>query len=148
MLGIVLGTGVGGLVWAAIGPTLAESDLGWRGLLWIMAGSMLACTVLPAVFLIRNDPGELGRPPYGAAVATERTGRPTQAPGFTFAQARRNPVFWVAAGNFFLFGLAVAVTQVPSIVFRSTAYPNPIDQAPWAPAQIAFYSSLFMVWLA
>lgn len=35
-----------------------------------------------------------------------------------------------------------------SIVFRTAAYPNPLDQASWTPAQIAFYSSLFMVWLA
>lgn len=42
----------------------------------------------------------------------------------------------------------VAVTQVLSIVFRTAAYPNPLDQGSWTPAQIAFYSSLFIVWLA
>ena len=34
-----------------------------------------------------------------------------------------------------------------SIVFRTAAYPNPIDQTSWTPGQVAFYSSLFMVWL-
>lgn len=42
----------------------------------------------------------------------------------------------------------MAVTQVLSIVFRSAAYPNPIDESTWSAGQIAFYSSLFMVWLA
>ena len=49
--------------------------------------------------------------------------------------------------SFLLLGSVASVTQVLSIVFRTAAYPNPIDQTSWTPGQIAFYSSLFMVWL-
>ena len=67
VLGIVLaGTGVGGLIWASIGPSLAQSSLGWRGVTWIMAASMAVCTIVPALFLIRNTPADVGLVPYGA----------------------------------------------------------------------------------
>jgi OFA family oxalate/formate antiporter-like MFS transporter len=45
-------------------------------------------------------------------------------------------------------GCVASVTQVLSIVFRTAAYPNPLDKTSWTPGQVAFYSSLFMVWLA
>jgi hypothetical protein len=44
--------------------------------------------------------------------------------------------------SFLLLGSVASVTQVLSIVFRTAAYPNPIDQTSWTPGQIAFYSSL------
>lgn len=153
VLGIVLaGTGVGGLVWAGIGPALAESPMGWRGVLWIMATAMAFCTIVPALLLIRNKPSDLGLRPYGAdPVEAPPAGgggaHPIAVPGFTYKEALRNANFWIICGSLFLFGMVVAVTQVLSIVFRTAAYENPIDSVTWTPNQIAFYSSLFMVWL-
>ena len=74
VLGIVLaGSGVGGVIWAAIGPSLATSALGWRGI-QIMAVAMAICTVLPALFLIRGQPRTSG---------CSRTARPEhQSPGW------------------------------------------------------------------
>ena len=46
-----------------------------------------------------------------------------------------------------ILGSVASLTQVLSIVFRTAAYPNPIDKTSWTPGQVAFYSSLFMVWL-
>ena len=153
VLGVVLaGTGVGGLIWAGIGPALAESPMGWRGVLWIMAGAMAVCTIVPALFLIRNKPADVGLAPYGAsaeasaAAAAGRTG-PVTMPGYTYKQALRSSNFWIICASFFIFGAVVAVTQVLSIVFRTAAYANPVDRTSWTPSQIAFYSSLFMVWL-
>lgn len=125
--------------------------IGWRGVLWIMAVVMALCTILPAILLIRNRPADVGLVPYGAdPVATPATGgpaRPAGLPGFTYAQARRSSDFWIICGSLFLFGAVVAVTQVLSIVFRTAAYADPVNRATWTPSQIAFYSSLFMVWL-
>src|SRR4029077_19745596 len=70
VLGIVLaGTGVGGLIWASIGPRLAQSSVGWAGVVWSMAVAMAACMIAPALFLIRNKPADVGRVPYGADTA-------------------------------------------------------------------------------
>ena len=153
VLGTVLaGTGVGGLIWAGIGPSLALSPLGWRGVVWIMAAAMALCTILPALFLIRNKPADVGLVPYGADTAQATAsaappGSPQGLPGFTYRQALKNANFWIACVSFLLLGSVASVTQVLSIVFRTAAYPNPIDQTSWTPGQVAFYSSLFMVWL-
>jgi MFS transporter, OFA family, oxalate/formate antiporter len=152
VLGTVLaGTGVGGLIWAGIGPRLALSSLGWRGVVWIMAAAMALCTILPALFLIRNKPADSGLVPYGAdtveAAAGSTPDSPQALPGFTYRQALKNSNFWIACVSFLFLGAVASVTQVLSIVFRTAAYPNPIDQTSWTPGQVAFYSSLFMVWL-
>jgi OFA family oxalate/formate antiporter-like MFS transporter len=49
--------------------------------------------------------------------------------------------------GFCVLGMVLSVTQVLSIVFRTAAYPNPVDKTTWTPGQVAFYSSLFMAWL-
>jgi OFA family oxalate/formate antiporter-like MFS transporter len=152
MLGTVLaGTGVGGLIWAAIGPRLAQSSIGWRGVIWIMAAAMAVCTIAPALFLIRNKPADVGLVPYGADTARAGSGvvpsGPQALPGFTYKQALRNSSFWIACMSFLILGGVASVTQVLSIVFRTAAYPNPLDKTSWTPGQVAFYSSLFMVWL-
>jgi MFS transporter, OFA family, oxalate/formate antiporter len=152
VLGIVLaGTGVGGLIWATIGPSLAQSSLGWRGVTWIMAAAMAVCTIVPALFLIRNTPADVGLVPYGAetplAVAGGGPGSPQTLSGFTYKQALKNSNFWIACVSFLMLGAVASVTQVLSIVLRTAAYPNPLDKASWTPGQVAFYSSLFMVWL-
>src|SRR4029450_9870232 len=54
----------------------------------------------------------------------------------------------MACMSFLLLGSVASLTQVLSIVFRTAAYPNPIDKTSWTPGQLAFYSSLFMVWLS
>ena len=153
VLGIVLaGTGAGGLIWASIGPSLAQSPLGWRGVVWIMAVAMAVCTIVPALFLIRNKPADVGLVPYGSdtagAAAGVTAGTFQAPPGFTYKQALRNSNFWIACASFLILGAVVSVTQVLSIIFRTAAYPNPIDKTSWTPGQVAFYSSLFMVWLS
>ena len=153
VLGIVMaGTGVGGLIWASIGPSLAQSSLGWRGVVWIMAVAMAVCTIGPALFLIRNTPADVGSVPYGADTAQVTAGvtpgAPQALPGFTYKQALRNSSFWIACVSFLILGVVASITQVLSIVVRTAAYPNPVDKTSWTPAQVAFYSSLFMVWLS
>jgi OFA family oxalate/formate antiporter-like MFS transporter len=152
VLGIVMaGTGVGGLIWATIGPRLAQSSLGWRGVISIMAAAMAICTILPALILIRNKPADVGLVPYGAdtgqTAARGVPGSPQALPGFTYKQALKNSNFWIACLSFMLLGSVASVTQVLSIIFRTAAYANPIDKTSWTPGQVAFYSSLFMVWL-
>lgn len=150
VIGVVMaGTGVGGLVWAWLVPTLALSSLGWRGAIWIMALVMLVCTVGPALLLIRNRPSDVGLLPYGSSSGAAGPSRSKAAEvGLTYSEARRSSTMWIIAGVFFVLGLVAAITQVLSIVFKSAAYENPNNPASWTPGQIAFYSSLFMVWLA
>ena len=89
VLGIVLaGTGVGGLIWATIGPSLAQSSVGWRGVISIMAAAMAICTILPALFLIRNKPADVGLVPYGAEATEAAAGG---APGFTAGRPGASP---------------------------------------------------------
>jgi MFS family permease len=152
VLGIVLaGTGVGGLIWATIGPSLAQSSLGWRGVISIMAAAMAICTIVPALFLIRNKPADVGLVPYGGETAQSAAGEAPETPqalrGFTYKQAVKNSNFWIACVSFLMLGAVASVTQVLSIVLRTAAYPNPLDKTSWTPGQVAFYSSLFMVWL-
>jgi hypothetical protein len=85
------------LIWAAIGPSLAQSALGWRGVIHIMAVAMAACTILPAIFLIRNTPTDVGLVPYGAVGnAASGTAVAPALSGFTYSQARKNSSFWFA----------------------------------------------------
>jgi OFA family oxalate/formate antiporter-like MFS transporter len=116
-----------------------------------MAAAMAICTILPALILIRNKPADVGLVPYGADTAQTAArgapGSPQALPGFTYKQALKNSNFWIACLSFLLLGSVASVTQVLSIVFRTAAYTNPIDKTSWTPGQVAFYSSLFMVWL-
>lgn len=150
VLGIVLGgTGIGGFLWSFILPPLmAQAPDAWRNAVWLMAGVLLVLVIVPALFLITNRPSDAGLVPYGMDTATGPAAPDPNAvlPGLTYQQAIRSKAFWIAALGFFLFGLAVAVTQVLSIVFKKAAYANPIDRSTWAPEQIQFYSLLFMVW--
>ena len=117
VLGIVIaGTGAGGLIWASIGPSLAQSPLGWRGVVWIMAVAMAVCTIVPALFLIRNKPADVGLVPYGSdtagAAAGVTLGAPLALPGFTYKQALRNSNFWIACMSFLILGGVASITQV------------------------------------
>ncbi|MDO5498323.1 MAG: MFS transporter [Propionibacteriaceae bacterium] len=151
VLGVVLaGTGIGGFVWAAVLPPLmAEAPDAWRRAVWLMAGILLVLVIVPSLLLITNKPADVGLVPYGAEQAgTAATGVDPNAapPGLTYQESIRSAPFWIAAIGFFLFGMAVAVTQVLSIVFKTAAYEHPRDTSSWTPAQIAFYSTLFMIW--
>lgn len=149
VLGIVLGgTGVGGFLWSFIlPPMMTTSQDAWRGAVWLMLGVLLVLVIGPAVLLITNKPSDVGLVPYGAEQApAEGAGPATEQPGLTYHQAIRSAPFWIASIGFFLFGMCVAVTQVLSIVFKTAAYEFPLDQEHWTAAQVAFYSTLFMVW--
>ena len=85
---------------------LAQSSLGWRGVVWIMAVAMAVCTIVPALFLIRNTPADVGSVPYGAGTAQVTAGvtpgDPQALPGFTYKQAPRNSSFWIACVSFLI----------------------------------------------
>lgn len=152
VLGIVLGgTGIGGFLWSFILPPLMRtSPDAWRTGVWIMTGILLALVILPSLLLITNKPADVGLVPYGAeklpAGGGPAAANPNALPGLTYQQAIRSGPFWIASIGFFLFGMCVAVTQVLSIVFKTAAYADPINPANWTPAQVSFYSTMFMVW--
>jgi MFS transporter, OFA family, oxalate/formate antiporter len=140
VLGIVLaGTGVGGLICATIGPSFAQSSLGLRGVIWIMAVAMAVCTIVPALFLIRNKPADVRLVPYGGdtaqAAAGGAPGSPQALLEFTYKQAVKNSNFWIACVSFLMLGGVASVTQVLSIVLRTAAYPNPSTRRPGHPGR-------------
>lgn len=102
-------TGIGGACFGPIvGKLIASANVGWRPSYLIMACIAWVPCMIAASFL-KYHPSEKGLQPYGydrveeekakavAAVAAKKQGDPAMDPekGFTFAEALRNPVFYV-----------------------------------------------------
>lgn len=112
--GLVMGlltasTATGQLVFL---PWLAAivTNHGWRGVLWVVAGTSAA--VLPIVaLLMRNDPSEVGERPFGeagppaASIAASASGtNPLWRALTVLSEAVRVRDFWILAGSFFVCG--------------------------------------------
>lgn len=113
ILGIVLaGTGVGGVILGVAAPILLNS-IGWRPAMLILAAAMAVFTIVPALFLIRNNPEDQGLRPYGAetAPATEVTQKDGPEPGMSQKAAFGSVWFYVLAASLFLFGAIYGMTQ-------------------------------------
>ncbi len=79
--------------------------LGWRqSFLWL--GVALLILVIPlTLWLVRDDPAEVGLQPYGAGQATPASAGPTPAAGrVSLGEAMQVPAFWLLAGSFFVCG--------------------------------------------
>ena len=98
-----MGSGVGGMVFNAIGGVLI-SNAGWRGTFMIYA-AVMALTMLPVVlFVIKEKPEDVGLRPYGdhsdAAV-------PFEKPGVSFSEALRSRMTWLLVGCFLVLGFCM-----------------------------------------
>lgn len=118
VMGIVLaGTGVGGAVMSFIVPIIiTNSGLGWRVAMITLAVIMGAFTILPTLFLIKNEPKEVGLAPYGGELPKDaKVSEDTGAPGMTFAQALRSPWFYLFYLMIVLLGIVIAIVQSLSV---------------------------------
>ena len=81
---------------------------GWRVVGTTIAVS--AASVIPLVFLfLRNSPSDMGTGPYGAPAAFEPPtprSNPVRTAFDTLALARRDGIFWLLWGSFFVCGLS------------------------------------------
>ena len=91
-----MGSGFGGALFSAIAGQLITRT-GWRMTYRILALSILV-TAVPCIFLLlRLKPEEMGLEPYREKKeSTEQTaGSDEPLTGYTFAEARRKPLFWI-----------------------------------------------------
>lgn len=112
VLGIVLaGSGFGGTILGSALPPITTT-FGWRTATLVLAAIMLAFTMLPAIFLIKNSPFDAGMIPYGAdATPTVQLHRAEAEPGLTMTQAARTPWLYVLMISLALMGITHAMNQ-------------------------------------
>jgi MFS family permease len=112
--GLVMGlltasSATGQLIFLPVGTWLIEHD-GWRtALLPVMASCALVAVA--AYLFVRDHPQDLGLLPYGADPATPahppaRLRVSAATPFLVLAGVRRDRVFWVLFGSFFICGLS------------------------------------------
>jgi predicted MFS family arabinose efflux permease len=117
--GLVMGlltasSATGQLIFLPIGTWLIE-HAGWRSALLPVMGSC-ALVAVAALLLVRDHPHELGLNAYGAAAGTGSGADAGPAPArlrvspatpfLLLASVRRDRVFWVLFGSFFICGLS------------------------------------------
>ena len=110
--GLVMGaltaaTASGQLIFLPVLTRIADQH-GWRWVGFTIAISSLS--VVPLVgLLLRNYPSDIGLLPYGAEHSYEQpfaSGNPIRSAFTAFTAARRNGVFWLLFGSFFVCGLS------------------------------------------
>ena len=97
----------GQLIFLPLLTRLAQNH-GWRWVGMTIALSALAVVPIVAVFL-RNFPSDIGTVPYGSDGNEEPqvvVSHPIRAAFEAFTSARRNGVFWLLFGSFFVCGLS------------------------------------------
>ncbi len=113
VLGAVLaGSGLGGVLLGLTVPPLMAS-IGWRGSMLALAALMAAATILPGLFMIRNNPEDEGFTPYGAPPADKlmTTAKDSFEPGLPQEQALKSVWFYVLLVSLALFGITYGLTQ-------------------------------------
>lgn len=113
VLGAVLaGSGVGGVILGLMVPPLMES-MGWRGSMLALAALMAVATIIPGVFMIRNNPEDEGLKPYGAPPEDKlmTTAKDSFEPGLTQEEALKTPWFYVMLVSLVVFGVTYGLTQ-------------------------------------
>jgi MFS family permease len=104
--GLVVGlfgasTSAGQLIFVLLLAWLAGS-VGWRASTLVLGGAALAI-LLPTLLLMRDDPADVGAPPYGVPADAPRAPRPTPEAG-VMARALRSWTFWLLCITFFVCG--------------------------------------------
>ncbi len=107
--GLVLGIAGGGVAAGQllIVPLLMTLTLtwGWRSSFLVLGIGFLVLIVPITLWLVRNDPEDLGLTPYGAAAGFVPATVEQKASGRTgIAQAARTRPFWLLAGSFWVCG--------------------------------------------
>lgn len=90
-------TGLAAVILMPIVSAVIEAA-GWRAAYWVEAGISLACTLIPALFMFKNDPADIGLKPYGYEKARADAAGAEPAPasaGVTLKRAMKSPAFYL-----------------------------------------------------
>ena len=116
-------TATGQLIFLPQQAAIVESA-GWRPAVLLVSAVAIGVAALVALFM-RDDPHDLGLPPYGARVAAPPVPAQTQGNPFTLAvdtlfQSARVRDFWLLAGSFAICGATtvglISVHLIPASV--------------------------------
>ena len=117
------GIGIGGAVLLALAQSLINT-VGWRGA-YAGLGLLSLCVTLPVLFFnLRDAPADCGLAPDGMplsdtdrvpAKAGAHAGPIAPLNGFTAAQSRRMPRFWILLGSFLLLSFAIGGVMIPLV---------------------------------
>jgi sugar phosphate permease len=102
--GVVVGvfgaaSAAGQLIFVPLMIFLAREG-GWRTVIGV-AGGVVALTLIPVVFLMRNRPQDIGTEPLGEATAASTN---VDSRSTSLREAIRTRDFWLLAGSFFICG--------------------------------------------
>jgi len=95
-------TSAGQLVFVPLLMT-ASSSIGWRDAsLWL--GVLALGMAIPAIWLLRDDPAQIGLRPYGMRPDAPIVMPAKEDAGAVMATALRSPSFWLLSSSFFICG--------------------------------------------
>lgn len=130
-------TGLGGIIFNLWGQSILGVDLsGWRDLYHIFGLVILIVCIPFQVLFLKRTPQECGLLPYGLPIgegeeAAVKEIDPATLPGWTFAQARRMPIFWMLG---ILGGILCSITQASQMF---STYVQFLGHEGWGGAAIA-----------
>lgn len=113
------GIGVGGAVLSAVSQSLIN-DVGWRGA-YVGLGLMSLCITVPVLYFnLRDSPADKGLGADGIPL-DQVDDRPASVAivmpliGYTAAETRRLPRFWMMLGSFLLLAFAIGGVMIPLV---------------------------------
>lgn len=104
---VFAGGSVGGFLMMRVVSRLIVS-FGYQRCYFLLGALVLAVTVPLSLFAVCRSPQEIGRQPYGQP----RDAAPSPATGWTHAQARRTPAYWLFVSGIVLLGMVCAGVQM------------------------------------
>ncbi|MFZ9708332.1 MAG: MFS transporter [Steroidobacteraceae bacterium] len=108
------GIGIGGAVLSSVSQYLIGS-VGWRGA-YVGLGVLTLLITLPLVFWkLRDTPGEVGLGLDGGAPVVRVTTGKMPLVGYTAAESRRQPRFWVMFAGFLLLAFGLGGVLIPLV---------------------------------
>lgn len=126
------GVGIGAAVLSAFSQSMINV-VGWRGG-FVGLGLLSLCVTLPAIYVwLKDTPVEVGLGLDGVPLGQDQAGTrvahaPPQLTGYTAAETRRLPRFWVMLAAFLLLAVAIGGVLVPLVsILRARGVPP--DQA-------------------
>ena len=114
------GIGIGGAVLSALSQFLISS-YGWREA-YVGIGLLSICVTVPVLyFCLYDNPADRGLGADGQPLAGDTTATPANVAravplvGYTGAETRRQPRFWMMLGSFLLLAFAIGGVMIPFV---------------------------------
>ena len=125
---ITMSIPIGNSFWASFGQFLIGVS-GWRSVYAVMAMLMGTFVILPALFLMRRRPEDVGLQPDGGNPATtggtKATAKRVRLESYTLPQALRTKALWLLA-----FGQLVGVSAWATVAFHTPSFVTTLGFSP------------------